>query len=314
MRYALMLALIASAAVAQEPPKVTAAPVDKTLHSTLLLPKDTTKPMPIVLLISGSGPTDRNGNSPMLKGKNNALLMVAEGLASNGIASLRYDKRGVGESAGAMVSEADLRFDTYVDDALSWCEQLRKDKRFTAVIIAGHSEGSLIGMLAAKRCNADGFISMSGAGRSAADILRTQLAGKLPPELAAQSDAILKNLEAGRTTENPPPALDAIYRPSVQPYLISWFRYDPAKWIATLTVPVLIVQGTTDLQVTVDDAKRLAAANPKAKLLLIEGMNHVLKEVPDDRDKQIASYSNPDLRLAPEFLVGIVDFVRKVGK
>jgi pimeloyl-ACP methyl ester carboxylesterase len=314
MRSLLMLVLIASPAFAQDPPKVAAAPVDKTLHSTLLLPKDTSKPMPVVLLLSGSGPTDRNGNSPMLHGKNNALLMLAEGLAANGIASLRYDKRGVGESAGAMVAEADLRLDTYVDDALSWCEQLRKDKRFSAVIIAGHSEGSLIGMLAAKRCGADGFVSISGAGRSAADILRTQLAGKLPPELAVQSEAIITNLEAGKTTENPPPALDAIYRPSVQPYLISWFRYDPAKWIAALTVPVLIVQGTTDLQVGVDDAKRLAAANPKATLLVIEGMNHVLKEVPADREKQIASYSNPDLRLAPEFLAGVVDFVRKVGK
>jgi uncharacterized protein len=242
MRYALMLALIASATVAQEPPPVATAPVDKTLHSTLLLPKDTSKPIPVVLLLSGSGPTDRNGNSPILPGKNNSLLMLADGLASNGIASLRYDKRGVGESAGAMMAEADLRFETYVDDAVSWCEQLRKDKRFSAVIIAGHSEGSLIGMLAAKRCNADAFISISGAGRVAADILRTQLAGKLPPELAKQNDAILKNLEAGKTTENAPPELAAIYRPSVQPYLISWFRYDPAKSIAELTVPVLIVQ------------------------------------------------------------------------
>jgi pimeloyl-ACP methyl ester carboxylesterase len=312
MRSVLILALIASSAVAQEP--VAAAPVDKTLQSTLLLPKDTSKTMPLVLMISGSGPTDRNGNSPMLPGKNNSLRMLAEGLASNGIASLRYDKRGVGESAGAMVAEADLRFETYVDDAVAWCEQLRKDKRFSAVIIAGHSEGSLIGMIAAKRCNAEGFISISGAGRAAADILREQLAGKLPPELATQSDAIMKNLEAGKTTEKTPPELAALYRPSVQPYLISWFRYDPAKSIAVLTVPVLIVQGTTDIQVTVDDAKRLAAANPKAKLLLIEGMNHVLKEVPSDRDKQIASYSNPDLRLAPEFLTGVVDFVRKVGK
>src|SRR5947208_1905366 len=218
MRSALILALssalTAVAAVAQEPPPVAAAPADKTLHSTLLLPKDTSKAMPVVLLLSGSGPTDRNGNSPILPGKNNSLLMLAEGLASNGIASLRYDKRGVGESTGAMVAEADLRFETYVDDAVSWCEQLRNDKRFSAVVIAGHSEGSLIGMLAAKRCNADGFISISGAGRSAGDILRTQLAGKLPPDLAAQSEAIIKNLEAGRMTENPPPQLDAIYRPS----------------------------------------------------------------------------------------------------
>ena len=182
------------------------------------------------------------------------------------------------------------------------------------VVIAGHSEGSLIGMIAARRCNADGFVSIAGAGHPAADILRTQLAGKLPPELATQSDAVLKNLEAGKTTDNPPPELAALYRTSVQPYLISWFRYDPAKSIAALTVPVLIVQGTTDLQVTVDDAKRLAAASPKAKLLLIEGMNHVLKEVTPDRDKQMASYGDPTLRLAPEFLAGVVEFVRKVAK
>jgi pimeloyl-ACP methyl ester carboxylesterase len=318
MRIAMTLVLLASTALAQQPssppPVPDVAPADNALHSTLLLPKESDKLMPIVLLLSGSGPTDRNGNSSMLPGKNNSLQMLAEGLASNGIASLRYDKRGVGESTKAMVAESDLRFETYVDDAVAWCEQLHKDKRFSAVVIAGHSEGSLIGMLAAKRCNPGGYISIAGAGRAAADILRTQLAGKLPPELATQSDAILKNLEAGKTTENTPPELFAIYRPSVQPYLISWFRYDPAKSIAALTIPVLIVQGTTDLQVGVDDAKRLAAANPKAKLLLIEGMNHVLKEVPPDREKQIASYSNPDPRLAPEFLVGIVGFVRKVGK
>ena len=208
MRIALTLVLLASAALAQQPapPVPDAAPADNALHSSLLLPKEMSKTVPVVLLLSGSGPTDRNGNSPMLPGKNNSLQMLAEGLAENGIASLRYDKRGVGESAKAMVSEADLRFETYVDDAVAWCEQLRKDKRFSAVIIAGHSEGSLIGMLAAKRCNAAGFISIAGAGRAAADILRTQLAGKLPPELATQSDAILKNLEAGKTTDNPPAA------------------------------------------------------------------------------------------------------------
>jgi hypothetical protein len=269
--------------------------------------------MPVVLLISGSGPTDRDGNSPMLPGKNNSLKMLAEGLAMNGIASLRYDKRGVGESAKAMVAESDLRFETYIDDAAAFCEQLRADKRFSSVVIAGHSEGSLIGMAAAKKCNASGFISIAGAGRPAADILRTQLAGKLPPALATQSDAILKDLEAGKTTENPPAELFRIYRPSVQPYMISWFRYDPAKAIAALSVPVLIIQGTTDIQVSVVDAKRLAAANPRAKLLIVEGMNHVLKSVSSDKTKQAASYSDPTLMLAPDLLMNIVDFVRKAG-
>lgn len=320
MRIAIVpvLVLIASAALGQQtaspPPVADAVPIDTSLHSTLLLPKEIGKPVLVVLLISGSGPTDRNGNSPMLPGKNNSLQMLAEGLAMNGIASLRYDKRGVGESAKAMVAEADLRFETYIDDAVAFCEQLRADKRFSAVVIAGHSEGSLIGMAAARRCDASGFISIAGAGRPAADILRAQLAGKLPSALAAQSDAILKGLETGSTTDKPPVELFAIYRPSVQPYLISWFRYDPAKSIAALSVPVLIVQGTTDIQVSVDDAKRLAAARPRAKLLILEGMNHVLKSVPADRDKQVASYGDPTLLLAPDLLAGIVDFVRKVGK
>ncbi|HEX3069302.1 MAG TPA: alpha/beta fold hydrolase [Thermoanaerobaculia bacterium] len=318
MRTAIALVLLASSALAQQPsappPAIEAIVPDTSIHSTLLLPKDTTHVMPVVLLISGSGPTDRDGNSPMLSGKNNSLKMLAEGLAMNGIASLRYDKRGVGESAKAMVSEADLRFETYIDDAAAFCEQLRGDKRFSSVIIAGHSEGSLLGMVAAKKCNASGFISIAGAGRPAADILRTQLAGKLPPALATQSDAILKDLEAGKTTEKPPAELFALYRPSVQPYMISWFRYDPAKSIAALTVPVLIIQGTTDIQVSVDDAKRLAAANPRAKLLIVEGMNHVLKSVSSDKTKQAASYSDPTLMLAPDLLVNIVDFVRKAGK
>jgi pimeloyl-ACP methyl ester carboxylesterase len=318
MRTAIVIALIACSSFAQQPSSppaaIEAVPADTAIHSTLLLPQDTTKAMPVVMFISGSGPTDRDGNSPILPGKNNSLKMLAEGLAMNGIASLRYDKRGVGQSAKAIVAEADLRFDTYIDDAVAFCEQLRADKRFSAVVIAGHSEGSLIGMVAAKRCNASGFISIAGAGRPAADILRAQLAGKLPPALATQSDAILKDLEAGKTTESPPAELFAIYRPSVQPYIISWFRYDPAKSIAALTVPVLIIQGTTDVQVSVDDAKRLAAANPKAKLLIVEGMNHVLKNVSSDKEKQASSYSDPALQLAPDLLLNIVAFVRKVGK
>jgi len=130
MRIAAMLVLTAAVALAQEtpPPKVAGpAPTDNALHSSLLLPKEMSKTVPVVLILSGSGPTDRNGNSPMLPGKNNSLKMLADGLAENGIASLRYDKRGVGESVKAMGSEADLRFETYIDDAVAWCEQLRKD-------------------------------------------------------------------------------------------------------------------------------------------------------------------------------------------
>jgi len=277
------------------------------ISGTLLVP-DAKEPVPVVLLIAGSGPTDRDGNNPSMH--NDALKMLATDFAMNGIASLRYDKRGIAESASAATKESDLRFETYIDDAVAWCNQLH-EKRFSGVVIAAHSEGSLIGMIAAKKCGADGFISLEGAGFPAADILRTQLKTRLPEDLKAKSEAILKSLEAGKTADDVPQQLTVLYRPSVQPYLISWFRYDPAKEIAALKVPVLIVQGTTDVQVSMDDAKRLAAANPKAKLVTIEGMNHILKMVSGDLMAQIPSYGDPKLQLSEKLTPELVQFVRR---
>ena len=137
-----------------------------TLHGTLLAP-ESKKPVPVVLIISGSGPTDRDGNSAILPGKNDSLKMLAEGLAAKGIASLRYDKRGIGESAGAMTAEKDLRFETYIDDAAAWAAKLKKDPRFSRVVIAGHSEGSLIGMVAAQKGAAAAYVSIAGLARPA---------------------------------------------------------------------------------------------------------------------------------------------------
>jgi pimeloyl-ACP methyl ester carboxylesterase len=279
-----------------------------TVYGTLLLPPHAATPAPVVLLISGSGPTDRDGNSKILPGPNNSLKLLAEGLAANGIASVRYDKRGVGASEKALTAEADIRFDNYVDDAAALCGRLRKDKRFSGVVIAGHSEGSLIGMVAARRCGANGFVSIAGVGQPAAKTLRAQLAGKLPPELATKNEAVLAALEQGKKPESTPPELAMLYRDSVQPYLISWFKYDPAREIAAITVPILLIQGTTDIQVTVDDAKKLSAANPKAKLVIVDGMNHVMKVVTDP-EKQMASYSDPALPLAPSVVPAIVELV-----
>ena len=296
------MALVAGPLLAQ-PSEVTAGAI----HGTLLLPSDMSKPVPVVLLIAGSGPTDRDGNNPMMH--NDALKMLATDFAMNGIASLRYDKRGIGQSAEGMTKESDLRFENYIDDAVAWCNQLHQS-RFSGVVVAGHSEGSLLGMIAAKKCGAAGFISLEGAGFPATDILRTQLKTKLPAPLLAQNETILKSLEAGKTVDDVPQSLLVLYRPSVQPYLISWFKYDPAKEIAALKTPVLIVQGTTDIQVSTDDAKRLAAANPKAKLVVIEGMNHILKMVSGDLQAQIPSYSDPKLQLSEKLTPELVQFVR----
>ena len=263
-----------------------------TLTGSLLVP-NATRPIPVVLIIAGSGPTDRNGNSILLAGRNNSLQDLAQAFYEKGIASLRYDKRGVAMSQGAATSEADLRFDTYVDDAAKWVAVLRSDPRFTTVTIAGHSEGSLIGMIAARTAGADGYISIAGLGRNAADGLRDQLRVALPPDLFQSADSILHDLESGRTHADVKPELVTVFRPSVQPYMISWLHYVPATEVARLHVPVLIVQGTTDLQVRVAEARVLGSAKPDAQVEIIDGMNHVLKTVAGDLQQQAASYSVP---------------------
>ena len=164
------------------------------LHGTLSMPDGQGK-VPVVLLHAGSGPTDRNGNSAMLPGQNNALRMLAEALARNGIATLRYDKRGIGASASAGRREADLRLDDYIDDATAWLRQLRADPRFTNVLMAGHSEGALIAMVACQKAQLDGCVLIAGAGNALDDILRVQLKPRLPPDLYAQNERILLALE-----------------------------------------------------------------------------------------------------------------------
>ena len=292
-----------------------------TIRGALVVPSAPDK-APIVLIIAGSGPTDRNGNSTLLPGKNNAYKMLAESLAAAGIASLRYDKRGLGASAKAAgAGESSLRFDVYVDDAVSWVSQLRADKRFSRVIVLGHSEGSLIGMLAARKAKADGFVSIAGVAHRASDVLRDQLRPQIGalPALWDGNETILASLERGVVVDALPPAIQAVpaiaqlYRPSIQPYLISWFTFVPSVEIAAVPGPVLILQGTTDIQVSVDEAKALKAARPDAELILVEGMNHVMKHAPADRVQNVATYSNPDLQIVPDVPNAIVAFVRRVG-
>jgi uncharacterized protein len=273
-----------------------------TIYGTLSLPA-APKP-PVVLIIAGSGPTDRNGNSSIGGIHPDTYKLLADGLAAKGVASVRYDKRGVGASLAAGPAEIDLRFDTYVGDAAAWLEKLRADGRFSRAIVAGHSEGSLIGMIAAQKAPASAFVSLEGAGRPAATILREQLKRNLSGDLYAQSDAIIAQLQEGHTVANTPAELASLFRPSVQPYLISWFKYDPAAEIAKLRVRATIVQGTADVQVSMTDANDLKAADPSARFVVVDGMNHVLKYAPDtsSQDEILAGYTNPALPVDPKAL------------
>lgn len=286
------------------------------VFGTLEIP-DGEQPYPVVLIIAGSGPTDRDGNSASLPGKNDCLKMLAEGLKTHGFASLRYDKRGIAESAAARPPEEHMNFNMLVEDAAAFMRLLHNDTRFDKFAVIGHSEGSLIGILAAQKVPIDAYISLEGAGHTAQDTLLAQLRPQLPEDLLARVKQILEQLAAGQKVSplpdeiNQVPALASLFRPSIQPYLISWFQYDPAVELTKLNVPCLVVQGSNDLQVNTADAQRLAAAKPGIRLALINGMNHVLKLAPADQVANLAEYSDPEIPLAPDMLDALTWFLNQ---
>jgi hypothetical protein len=274
------------------------------IEGTLLVPSK--ENVPLVLIIAGSGPTDRDGNSGSLK--NNSLKMLAQGLYDNNIASFRFDKRGIAKSAKAMTSEEDLRFEHYIQDVQQWHSLLKDDSRFSSFIILGHSEGSLIGMIASQTVIPDKFISLAGPGVSMQATIRRQLVDQ-PPYVLSMSLPIIEELEKGKTVDSVAPLLNMLFRPSVQPYLISCFKYDPAIEISKVKCPVLIIQGTTDIQIQVEDAKKLAAANSNSELVIIEGMNHILKEADANRFLNLRTYGDPSLKLKQGLIESITSFI-----
>lgn len=276
------------------------------LYGALTVPDDVKK-CPVALIIAGSGPTDRNGNNPMMK--NNSLKMLAEALAKNGIASLRFDKRGIGESKASAVTESSLVFENYTEDAKSWINFLKQDKRFTQLTVIGHSEGSLIGMIAGAKANK--FISIAGAGESADKLLKSQISSKSNKQVEDMTFPIIDSLKAGNKVNKVDPLLNSLFRASIQPYLISWFKYDPQIEIKKLTVTVLIIQGNNDLQVSVKDAENLSQANKNAELVIIDKMNHVLKIIDGDKQANMASYNNENLPVSETMVNKIVSFIKK---
>lgn len=281
-----------------------------TIYGTLMKPKDVEKST-VALIIAGSGPTDRDGNNSTIQGKNNSLKMIAEALAGEGIYSVRYDKRGIAKSEGLVEKEEDLAFEDYINDVIDWVNKLKKDNRFEKVVIIGHSEGALIGSAAASSSDVNGFVSVAGMGYSAYETLERQLKAQ-SQEVFELCLPIMEELNDGNLVEDVPEGLYSLFRPSVQPYMISWFKYDPLEVISEIDKPILIIQGDNDIQVTVEDAQLLNEENPSSKLAIIEGMNHVLKDAPTDRDENLATYSNANLPLNQEFVKELTTFINEL--
>lgn len=278
-----------------------------TIFGTLTIPNGEAV-YPVALIHQGSGPTDRDGNSA-IAGDNNSLKMIAEALAESGIASVRYDKRGIAASMALIEKEEELVFESYIDDANLWINTIRNDSRFNKVYIIGHSEGALIGAQAAVDSKVDGFISIAGVGFSAYDTIKRQLESQ-PKEITDLTTPILQELKNGNLVDNVPQDLYSLFRPSVQPYMISWFKYDPVEVIREVEAPILILQGDNDLQVTVEDAKKLNEAK-ESKLVIISGMNHILKDAPTDQQGNFDTYKDPELPLNEELKKEIINFINQ---
>ena len=281
---------------------------DAALKGTLTVPP---RPfaVPVALIIAGSGPTDQNGNSLGTVIQPNSYKLLSEALAARGIASLRYDKRGIGSSQTTL-SEGQLRFTDFANDAAALLETLKKDARFSDVYIIGHSEGSLLGMLAAQKIAVTGYISLAGPGRPADQILLEQLTPQVTPVMLIEVKRVLDSLKAGRPIPSkdiklPAALVGVLLRDSVQPYLISWFNYDPSFEIKKLECRVAVLQGTTDIQVATSEAK-LLTPNP----VLLKNMNHVLKIATLEPASQQAAYTDPKLPVAPSLVDAIAAFMQ----
>ncbi|MEY4784383.1 MAG: hypothetical protein RIR41_2318 [Pseudomonadota bacterium] len=266
---------------------------------------------PVVLIVPGSGPTDRDGNSP-LGVKTDAYRLLAEGLAEERVASVRIDKRGMFGSAAAGDPNAVTPAE-YVADIHAWIDTIKAARGSGCVFLLGHSEGALMVSLAAQgRKDVCGLILVAGMGRTMGDVIRQQLRDN-PANAPVLDEAMsaLAELEAGRRVDVSAmhPALVPLFAPQVQDYLISVINLDPVEELNRANTDTLILQGTTDLQVTIEDARLLDRAR-KTKMRLVDDMNHVLKEAPADRAANLATYADPSLPLAPRLVGRIEDFVK----
>ncbi|WP_142501936.1 alpha/beta hydrolase [Klebsiella sp. 2680] len=293
--------------------KIKAASLQGTLHGTLLSVES--ESAPVVLIIPGSGPIDRDGNAQPDLGAS-PLRLVAEGLAAKNISSIRIDKRGMYESAGAAEHGDKVTVDDYAVDARSWVETLKRRSDDSRVWILGHSEGGLVALTAALSCDdICGLVLVSTPGRKISEVLREQLlANPANNPVLAQALKALQALDAGRYVDDSQlhPALLPLFRASIQDYLIDLMKVDPVGLIAGYDKPVLVVQGTRDLQTSIEDAALLTRANPLVVPQIISGMNHVLKHIESDSaEENIRAYVDPDLPLAEGLIDSICAFIQE---
>lgn len=286
-----------------------------TLAGTLLMPLfSEIQYVPGIVLVAGSGPTDRDGNNPLAPERIDLLKEIAGLLARNGIASLRYDKRGIGQSTprprGSLEEqEAFFAWDNFVGDVeAAHAELLRHDEiKPYATALLGHSEGGLLALaasraLAAKKLHA--LVLAATPGRRIDLILREQIARNAPPSLRLPTDrAIAAILETGRVPTNLPPELQLLFPLYAGPFLQKLLSFDPASVLATSRTACLLVQGGADRQVVpMEDVQPLIDAlrdrGVSGEAVVIPQVSHNLKTVTGPLDPGFSGPLSPAVAAA----------------
>ena len=277
--------------------------INQYVEGTLLAPRQET--VPLAIIINGSGPIDRNGNEMMTK--NNSAKKLAKALAKKGIATFRYDKRTL-KAQQLNIDEKDMRFDDFIDDAKAVIKRFSELPNYSSLYIIGHSQGSLVGMIAAQE-KADGFISIAGAGQTIDSLIVEQI-GRQMPGLEESARTAFNELRANGKVKDYNQGLASLFKKSIQPFMFSWMKYDPQQEIKKLEMPVLIINGDNDLQVNTNEAEKLKAAKPEAELVIIENMNHIYRII--DKNDDIAnqkSYNEPLRPISNEMVEQISNFI-----
>jgi pimeloyl-ACP methyl ester carboxylesterase len=280
---------------------------DMSIEGTLTRPTGS-GPWPAAVIIAGSGPTDRDGNSAAGIATD-MYRLLAEGLAARGIASLRYDKRGLPTSRGTLNMMTTTLAD-FAADVSSAAKLLDDRPDISSVTLIGHSEGGTLAMMAAKGgAPVAALVLVATAGRDPTTILREQLGRQLPPPLLAQFDSTWVLYMRGDSVRAPA-GLESLFVPANRAFLQSWQAIQPIELLRSIALPTLVLQGETDVQITVADARALAGARSDIKLVILPGVGHVLKAASGSTAaEQMAAYTNKALPLAPEVVPAIADFI-----
>ena len=279
--------------------------INSFIDGTLLKPKNNNQHV-LAIIINDYGPTDRNGNQNLLK--NNALKKLSENLTQNHIATFRYDKRIVKQIQKGNVDK-NIMFDDFITDAVSVVTYFKAQNTYSKIYIIGHGQGSLVGMIASNK-EVDGFISLAGSGKSIDKVIIDQIQ-RMDSALVEDTKKAFKSLKNGKTTTNYPIALGSIFDADVQPFMINWMQYNPEEIIHTLDMPILIINGTKDLQVSIDEAKLLKEASKNSEIKIIENMNHILFIIEGNDLENSKSYNESFRKISDELVSTIINFINK---